>query len=366
VFSLAKAIVALQPNYYTSKNVNIQIALKIVSIVDLSRELLKLGSSVISSRIIGAYRVMGFDESADRIEEDLRPLGLTIKKDNPFEGRKMIFDKKMRATNPSALRVEGLLKKMRDTVVDIFPPGGGVPKGHSTLKIIEKIYKEDAYHSLSIEGYQVTEELIEKVANNDFRPENSEKDREQRNALAAKGYYDCFQSVSDSIGKVIGGEEAGKVFYDDLQTWYRQLFTPMVHAGILNPGDLAGYRDQPVYIKGSSHVPPRSSAILDCMEVLEEFMRNEKEASVRAVLGHFFLGYIHPYSDGNGRISRFLMNLNLVSGGYNWTVIRVTRRAEYLAALEVASSDYDIAPFAKFVLEEMNHWAQIAKDFKTL
>lgn len=29
---------------------------------------------------------------------------------------------------------------------------------------------------------------------------------------------------------------------------------------------------------------------------------------VRAVLGHFFFVYIHPYMDGNGRLGRFLMN----------------------------------------------------------
>lgn len=59
------------------------------------------------------------------------------------------------------------------------------------------------------------------------------------------------------------------------------------------------------------------------------------------------------------------MNLNLISGGYNWTVIRVTRRKEYLQALESASSKYDIVPFAKFLLEEMAHWRKIIElEFK--
>lgn len=145
----------------------------------------------------------------------------------------------------------------------------------------------------------------EEVVNNDFRPE----DREQRNALAAKGYYDCFRSVSQSIEKVIADQNVDEFFYEGLQTWYRQLFAPTVKAGILSPGDLAGNRDQQVYIKGSSHVPPRNSAVMDCMQMLEEFLCSEKKVSVRAVLGHFFLGYNHPYSDGNGRISRFLLEM---------------------------------------------------------
>lgn len=225
VFPLARAIIALQPSYYTRKSVNAQIALKLVPIVELSRELLNLNSSLISSRVVGAYKAMQLNEQANRLEKDLDSIGTRIKSDNPFDDRKIIFDKSMKANSPAALRVEGLIKKMRDAVVDIFPPSEGIHKDKKTLQIIERIYKKDAYHSLSIEGYQVTEELIEKVATNSFRPEASEQDREQRNALAAKGYYDCFKSVSASIERVLMGEDAGRVFYDDLQSWYRQLCT---------------------------------------------------------------------------------------------------------------------------------------------
>ncbi|MCB0407570.1 MAG: hypothetical protein KDD34_05145, partial [Bdellovibrionales bacterium] len=58
------------------------------------------------------------------------------------------------------------------------------------------------------------------------------------------------------------------------------------------------------------------------------------------------------------------MNLNLISGGYNWTVIRVTRRKQYLAALEAASSSYDIEPFTRFILEEIKHWKGIVSEME--
>jgi hypothetical protein len=48
-------------------------------------------------------------------------------------------------------------------------------------------------------------------------------------------------------------------------------------------------------------------------------------------------------------MGRFLMNVMLASGGYSWVVIPVERRAEHLAALEVASVHQDIEPFAKFL-----------------
>ena len=51
-----------------------------------------------------------------------------------------------------------------------------------------------------------------------------------------------------------------------------------------------------------------------------------KLSPIRAVLGHFLFVYIHPYTDGNGRLARFLMNLMLVPAGYVWTVIPVEKR----------------------------------------
>jgi Fic family protein len=53
--------------------------------------------------------------------------------------------------------------------------------------------------------------------------------------------------------------------------------------------------------------------------------------------------------DGNGRMGRFLMNAMLISGGYPWTVIPVERRDDYMQALEKASAEQDIVPFANFL-----------------
>ena len=77
------------------------------------------------------------------------------------------------------------------------------------------------------------------------------------------------------------------------------------------------------------------------------------EASVRAVLGHHIFVFIHPYIDGNGRLGRFLMNAMMAAGAYPWTVVRVSRRREYMQALEAASVRGDILPLTRFLAEEM-------------
>jgi len=67
------------------------------------------------------------------------------------------------------------------------------------------------------------------------------------------------------------------------------------------------------------------------------------------VLGHFQLVYVHPYTDGNGRMGRFLMNVMAASGGYPWMVVPLAQRETYMASLESASVDGDIGPFTRFL-----------------
>jgi len=53
--------------------------------------------------------------------------------------------------------------------------------------------------------------------------------------------------------------------------------------------------------------------------------------------------------DGNGRKTRFLMNVMLASGGFPWTVIPVEERDSYMAALESVSVGVDIESFTIFI-----------------
>ncbi len=71
---------------------------------------------------------------------------------------------------------------------------------------------------------------------------------------------------------------------------------------------------------------PRSEAV-ELMPAFFDLLRNEPEASVRVVLGHFFFVNIHPYFDGNGRMGRFLMNAMLASGAIRGRSFRSLQRA---------------------------------------
>jgi hypothetical protein len=260
-------------------------------------------------------------------------------------------------TAPIVGRIQMLWETTRETAIANFAKAPGLPKDKGAyLHNVDEIYKSDAYHSLSIEGYSVTPELIERVRQGNWNPERDEQDKKNRDALAARGYWQAFQLVKVSVGKVIGGAPVGLVAHDEHKDWYRQLFQPCVTAGLMRAGDLAGYRNSPIYLRTSRYVPPRWKAVRDAMPMFFDLLEKEPEPSVRAVLGHWLFGYIHPYPDGNGRMARFLMNVMLASGGYPWTVIRLRDRKAYLAALDSASIGTDLGPFTTLIGQRVR-WA---------
>jgi Fic family protein len=249
---------------------------------------------------------------------------------------------------------------MRDRVAAVFadrpvPHAFAERPLQDILDSMDHIYVTDAYHSLSIEGYQVTPELIQRVSRGDGSPGIVEADRDAKDALAAKGYHLAFLSVEESIKQAHEAESIDLNVLLDLgiADWYGNLFSPCVDAGIVDRVHLAGYRKGPMYIRGSRHVPPPSDQLTDCMDALRDLIVAEPDAAVRATLGHLFLGFIHPFFDGNGRTARFLMNFLLVVAGNEWLVVRVEDREAYLAALEQASVYGDPVPFALFVRNYM-------------
>lgn len=81
--------------------------------------------------------------------------------------------------------------------------------------------------------------------------------------MAARGSWQAYQAVQQSVRKVLQGENPGLVGDQDHGTWYRELFAPSVAVGILKPANLAGYRNAQVYIRKSMHVPLNSEAVRD-------------------------------------------------------------------------------------------------------
>jgi len=349
LFSLPAALVACTSRYFNQKPTDVRTALAMVrDASEVLERLLEGSHSVIAGRLAGAFRNIGRDRIAHKIVKTMRTVGYDVRENDPFSAKTQAVVT-VREQFPYVNRIRLMWQDMRAKVIDQFPVSPGMPGDIGPyLERIEDVYVTDAYHSLSIEGYRVTAELIERVRSRTWNPDKNEDDREQGNVLAARGYWQAYQAVRKSIATILGGGNSG-VVDDDHRDWYRELFAPEVTAGLLEPGDLAGYRSGPVYIRRSMHVPPNREAVRGVMPAYFDLLREETEASVRVVLGHFVFVYIHPYMDANGRIGRFLMNSMLASGGYPWTIIPLEKRTEYMAALEQASVHQDIGQFTNFL-----------------
>jgi fido (protein-threonine AMPylation protein) len=350
LYSSASALVKVPEQFIARNPIETRVVLTgIPDATDVLRLLLNGGHSAKAGHLAGAFRRIGRPDIADEIVKTMKSAEYEVRESDPFTGGH-VFGVLNTGTAPIVGRLQAMWEAMRGEVLATFPDSPGLPRDSTAyLHSVDDMYQSDAYHSLSIEGYNVTPALIKRVQQGDWNPQANNEDRQSRDALAARGYWQAFGTVKQAIEQLLSGANAGKLARTAHREWYRELFQPCVAAGLIEAGALAGYRNDAVYLRTSRYVPPRWEAVRDAMPALFDLLENEPEPSVRAVLGHWMFGYIHPYPDGNGRMARFLMNAMLASGGYSWTVIHVEDRAAYLAALDRASIEMSIETFAKFI-----------------
>jgi len=91
------------------------------------------------------------------------------------------------------------------------------------MKRVGDAYVTDAYHSLSIEGYRVSRELIERVRSNIWNPEANEQDGDSGMPWPSR-VLAGLSGRSKKHGKVLSGQNPGLVADEDHGTWYREMF----------------------------------------------------------------------------------------------------------------------------------------------
>lgn len=353
LYTVDAALVRVTEAFFEKSPIEAQVILRgVAEPSGLLARLLDGGHTIVAGRLVGAFRHIGKNDIADEIASAMQSGGHQVRESDPFAENVPVTAAPRRGSAPFNERLRTLWESTRETVIQEFDVAPGAMDKRSSLAQIDDVYELDAYHSLSIEGYVVTTELIERVASGRWEPESSAGDRENKNALAARGYWQAFQLVRASIDRLLTDADLS-LLRTAHREWYRELFAPSVAVGLLEASQLAGYRTQSIFLRGSRHLPPRAEVAREAVPALFDLIESEPEASVRAVLAHWLFGYVHPFPDGNGRVARFLMNALLVHGGYSWTVIRVEDRSDYLTSLETASADGDVGAFAAFVAKQV-------------
>jgi Fic family protein len=98
------------------------------------------------------------------------------------------------------------------------------------------------------------------------------------------------------------------------------------------------YRTTGVVISGADHRPPEPLAVPALMAQLLQWINDnaDQNPTLVASIAHHKLAAIHPFLDGNGRVSRLLMNLILMRAGLPIANIKREDRPKYYEALSYA------------------------------
>src|SRR5207244_8614613 len=109
----------------------------------------------------------------------MRAAGYDVRESDPFDSPAP-FAHPPRALSPYVIRMRLSWQQMREIVLETFPEARGMLKDtEAYLKTVDEIFVEDAYHSLSIEGYRVSRALMGRIRSGAWTPAGESAEREQ-------------------------------------------------------------------------------------------------------------------------------------------------------------------------------------------
>ena len=104
-----------------------------------------------------------------------------------------------------------------------------------------------------------------------------------------------------------------------------------------NAGEL---RKVQVYIRGANFTPPAAKDVPLYIEQWVQWLTSDRalryDPVTRAAIAHHDFEAVHPFTDGNGRVGRLLLNLMLMQEGYPPALVLREWRPRYIQALQQA------------------------------
>lgn len=195
---------------------------------------------------------------------------------------------------------------------------------------------KQVYHSNAIEGNKLSLRETELILNGMVINERPLKDEIEAKSLA---------NATDYLYSLIDGREP---------LTKRTLLE--LHSLIMQdiPGIEAGkFRHHDVQIKNSDHTPPSFLDLDNHVDELFQWMNRNSHKHPPLIMGailHHWMTWIHPFSDGNGRVSRMFLNFFLLQKGYPEIVIKISDRDNYYNSL-IAADKGDISNLIELLSE---------------
>ncbi len=223
--------------------------------------------------------------------------------------------------------------------------------------------------STRIEGAKLSDEDVEKLMRGISVQKIADRDKQE-----VKGYYELLQNVFEAWETIRFSEGTIKHFHKELLKYVEK---DKLHRGdykrtenkvhmIDTAGQSVGilFDTTPAYLT--------SKEMLELVEATQKAFK-EKRFPALLIIGNFLVEFllIHPFQDGNGRISRILTNLLLLQNGYEYTPyvshekLVEDNKADYYLALRksqktMRSKKADIVPWLDFFLTIVQSQTEMA------
>lgn len=212
---------------------------------------------------------------------------------------------------------------------------------------------EEAISSSQMEGASTTR----KVAKEMLRKKVTPKDKSQRMIY---NNYQTINYLSSHIDTPLSMELICKI---------HSLITDQT---LDNPKDSGRFRENNDVVVGDSitgevvHTPPDYTEIIPAMQWLVGFVNSNDpryfiHPVIKAIIVHFFISYIHPFVDGNGRTARALFHWFMLKEGYWLTeylsisrIIYQSKASYEKAFLKVEADNNDMGYFITYHLDALN------------
>ena len=196
--------------------------------------------------------------------------------------------------------------------------------------------------SLEIEGNTLTIEQITDLINNKRVLAPKKDILEVKNAIQVYSKLDTFDAYK----------------LDSLCAAHKLLMNGLID----NPGQLRNTSVGIVKGEDLAHIAPPGEMVYPLIKDLFDYLKNDKDLPlIKSCVFHYEFEFIHPFSDGNGRISRVLTNFLLLKSGYQYMPyishekIIEDNKPDYYMALRRSQKSFkkekeDIIPWLDFFL----------------
>jgi len=237
---------------------------------------------------------------------------------------------------------------------------GGIGEQTDTSPLLyTTMVRREAVESVLIEGADVDIEEL-------FRPDQIEGDRTtEKDVQEAINYEAAIRRGAEEVS------ETGKITIALLHHLHRMLLD-----GARDEAKYIGeFRRSPIHIPPPSRaeerfIPPAAHDVPRLMENLEWYIESggDYHNLVDTGIIHYQFETIHPYGDGNGRLGRVLITLQLIQDGYiNRPLLYPSayfneHKVEYVRRMRAVSEEGAWEPWLKFFIKGIGQQAEHAFD----